>query len=84
MSGKAWFDSYKPSLSTGVYGGYTYSTPIEFYPKTMDEYLALKWEPNNRNNEYYIRNKFEKVMYIILNVACKYINNYTYSDIGAY
>lgn len=70
MSGKAWFDSYKPSLSTGVYGGYVYSKPIEFYPKTMDEYLALKWEPNNRNNEYYIRNKFEKVMYSVNAPSC--------------
>eukprot|EP01084_Bolivina_argentea_P151279 264077_1 len=62
MSARLWLGSYKPSLNTGAYGVYTYPKPIRFYPKELGDYLALEWDPKNRNNVNYVQNKFKKLL----------------------
>ena len=56
MSSSLWLDSYKPTLSSGVYGEYIYTKPIQFHPKSIGYYL------DEKNNQYYVANKFEKTL----------------------
>eukprot|EP01083_Nonionella_stella_P017510 48981_1 len=56
MSAKLWYDAYKPSVSSGVYGSFIYADPIKFYPKPMECYLP------ERNNQYYITNKLTRTL----------------------
>eukprot|EP00485_Elphidium_margaritaceum_P005067 CAMPEP_0202693562 /NCGR_PEP_ID=MMETSP1385-20130828/7640_1 /ASSEMBLY_ACC=CAM_ASM_000861 /TAXON_ID=933848 /ORGANISM="Elphidium margaritaceum" /LENGTH=478 /DNA_ID=CAMNT_0049349253 /DNA_START=13 /DNA_END=1449 /DNA_ORIENTATION=- len=75
MSALLWLQSYKPSLSSGVYGGDFYNEPIEFYPQRLAHYCQ------DKNSEYYVHNKFHQTLNHIhfnIDVWYQFLANFTF------
>ena len=56
MSTVSWITAYKPSINSGVYGGFIYPEHIDFHPKQLHEYFE------DKNDEYFVRNKLEQTL----------------------